>query len=59
MKKIVALLLALVMVFALCACGGDQDRGARQPKAERAKRSSWTSPPTKAEEAAAEDAARS
>ena len=23
MKKIIALLLALVMVFALCACGGD------------------------------------
>ena len=25
MKKLVALLLALVMVFALCACGGDKD----------------------------------
>ena len=27
MKKLVALLLALVMVFALCACGGDMDKG--------------------------------
>ena len=25
MKKLVALLLALVMVFALCACGGPKD----------------------------------
>ena len=26
MKKITALLLALVMVFALCACGGDDNK---------------------------------
>ena len=29
MKKLVALLLALVMVFALCACGGDKDNGGK------------------------------
>ena len=31
MKKLVALLLALVMVFALCACGGDKDTAAKIP----------------------------
>ena len=30
MKKLVALLLALVMVFALCACGGDKDNGGKE-----------------------------
>ena len=29
MKKLVAMLLALVMVFALCACGGDKDNGGK------------------------------
>ena len=33
MKKLVALLLALVMVFALCACGGDKDNGGKDSAA--------------------------
>ena len=33
MKKLVALLLALVMVFALCACGSDKDNGGKDSAA--------------------------
>ena len=35
MKKLVALLLALVMVFALCACGGDKDNGGKDSAAHK------------------------
>lgn len=36
MKKIIAMLLALVMVFALCACGQTAAPAAEQPAAEEA-----------------------
>ena len=34
MKKIIALLMALCMVFALCACGGSKAPAAEAPAAE-------------------------
>ena len=36
MKKITALLLALVMVFALCACGSNSDNGEKNPADDKA-----------------------
>lgn len=37
MKKIVALLLVFVMMFALCSCGGDKETGAKEEKPASAK----------------------